>query len=171
MKRFLKAILAAATVLALMLTASCGDDFDYTMKEYTTGALSYELPTHYESAEHVEAHAYYITLNSAVTVYSYTHGEFANTYAYGGDFTALSTAQHIVDRNGYECNVGEGALANSAVFSFLFSNGEATAYYINLTLANDEYVCMISFSCPSEKLDSYQPLIDDILNSAKLASQ
>ena len=169
MKKILKFLSILLTASLIFTISSCGNDFKYTMKGYTTGALSYSVPDHFESSYHEQAHAYYATLNSSVMVYSYTHRELRAAFPdYDGDCSAYDFAGYLVEYNSYNCTVNLGSIENSAVYSF-FSSDEYGSYYSSSIVLNDsENVCILMFSCISEKLETYQDMILEILTSPRI---
>ncbi len=158
--------LSAALLVGL---CSCGGDFDYTMKNYKTEALSYSIPEHFELIAHEEADAFYTTLNSSVMVYSYSHSQLDDAFEnYSGDYTARSFAEFLVDMHEYNCIVYDGDIDGSVAYSFMYTDAEQSYYYTSIVLADEENVCMLIFSCLSDKLEMYQDMIRDILASPRI---
>ena len=169
MKKFLKFLSILLTASLIFTLGSCGNDFEYTMKDYTTGALSYSVPDHFEPTYHEQAHAYYTTLNSGIMVYSYTHRELRAAFPdYDGSYTAYDFASYLVEYQGYNCTVNVGTVENSAGFSFLFSDEYGSYYSTSIVLNDSENVCLLMFSCNSEKIETYQEMIIDILTSPRI---
>lgn len=169
MKRFLKSLCVALSLALAFGLCSCDDKYEYTMKSYTTGALSYEIPEHFEPTSHSEADAYYLTLNSAVTVYSYTLPEFDLAFRdYVGDYSARSVAEFLVDMHEYNCAVNDGTVEGSAVYSYMYSDDNVTGYSTGVVLANADNIAVFLYSCNADKLDLYQEMILEILGSLEL---
>ena len=169
MKKYLKFLCTLLTASLIFTLGSCDNEFEYTMKSYTTGVLSYSVPDHLEPSYHEEAHAYYASLNANVLVYSYTHRQLRAAFPdYDGSYTAYDFASFLVEFHGYNCSVNLGSAENSAVYSFLFSDEYGSYYSTCIVLNDSENVCLLMFSCPSEKLELYQDMIVEILTSPRI---
>ena len=171
MKKIQKSVFLALLTVLLLGLCSCGGDFEYSMKSERTGVLTYSIPEHFAISEHEDADAFYITLNSNVLVYTYTHREFRDAFdSYGTDVvTAMSAARHIVEVNEYNCIVKEGSLEGSATFSFMYSAEDENTYYsTSIVVADEENVCLLMFSCNADKLEMYNDMIIEILASPRI---
>ena len=172
MKRILYCAVMTLLIFSQLFLSSCGDAVDYTMRQYTTGALEYSLPEHFVLTEHTEADAFYVTLNCEVAVYSYTHDEFDLTFSdYNGNYTARDVAEFIVDKHDYKCSVQSNEDNSAAVYSFMYyTEDQSGHYYTNAIKTDGDNVVMLSFSCPLDRLDRYENLITEILSSMKMTS-
>ena len=173
MKKVLYSACAVLLMLSVLFLCSCSGVVDYEMTEYTTGALKYAIPSHFVLSEHDEADAYYMTLNSEVAVYSYTHDEFDRTFgSYNGNYKAGDVAEFLVTKHGYQCSVPSDDDSNRAIYSFMFcpDGSETVYYYTNAIIADEENIAMLSFSCLIEKLDEYSDMITEIIDSLELTS-
>ena len=169
MKRFFKAVTVILTVLALILSVGCDDTVEYTMGECKTFGMEYLVPLHFALSEHEEADDYYITVNSTVAAYAYTYDEFEDIFEYDGEFESIAIAEHVTTLRNYACNVYEGTVAGSAGFSFMFTNEDGQSFYYTASVhVSEERVYMLAFTCLAEKLDRYQDMIIEIMNSVTI---
>lgn len=171
MKKTLKlTALLLAAVLAVALVGC--NKFEYEMADFKTGDFHYSIPDHFEYAVTEDADDFYVTMNSSVAVYAYTHSEFDAVFgSYGGDYSAGDVAEYIVELREYNAAVYDGAVAGSARYSFLYTDGEATYYNHTTVHTNDKSVYVLVFSCNADKLELYQDMILDIIDSAHIESE
>ena len=167
MKRKINVFIAIIGIVSMLAAVGCEERIEYQMGECNTDGIIYDVPLHFAISENEEADDYYVTVNSTLAVYSYTYGEFGSTFGYNGDFTAIDVAEHIVSVRNYNCTVSEGASIGSAKYSFLYTDYNNNYYSTSTVHVTAERVYVLVFSCFSDKLDRYQDMIIEIMNSVR----
>ena len=165
MKKILK--LTALLFVAVTVLVGC-DKFEYTMVECKTRDFVYFVPDHFDYSISEDAEDFYLTRNSNIAVYAYNHAEFDAVFTdYSGDYSAMDVAEYIVEKREDNANVYEG-VENSAQYSFIYTDGENSFYSITTVNTDAESVYVLVFSCVLDKLDLYQDMIFEILDSARI---
>lgn len=171
MKKTIK-VLAVLLALTLAVALVGCNKFEYEMADCKTGDFHYRIPEHFDYAQTEDADDFYITLNSSVAVYAYTHFEFDAVFgSYTGDYSARDVAEYIVELRSYNAAVYDGDDAQSATYSFLYTDGDVTHYNRTVVHTNEDSVYVLVFSCNADKLELYQDMIIDIINSAYIESE
>ena len=172
MKNFFKPLIMLLTAVTVIFSVGCNGAVDYEMAKCSTQGLEYLVPSHFEWVEHEEADDYYVTVNSSILVYAYTHAEFGQIFkGYDGDFSALDVAEYIVELRKYNCSTYEGVAPGSAGYTFMYSGDDGDFYYTSSVHTTAERVYVLAFSCNAAKLEKYQDMIGEIMSSVSVKTE